>query len=97
MLDMSLGELYSIGMTEQPRPYWFCRSATRDFPVVATALAVAGCFAEALLQKYFTPARGFQIAIALMQAIPAGLLLRYFVVRSRKPNQEISRRADRGR
>lgn len=81
-------------MTEQTRVSWFCRTGPRNFPVVATALAVAACFGEALLQKYFAPNRGFQIALALGQAIPVGLLVRYFAVRSRRPDQGVSRRAD---
>ncbi|HKP02604.1 MAG TPA: hypothetical protein VJU77_04495 [Chthoniobacterales bacterium] len=71
-----------------------CTLAWRDFPVIATALAVVACFGEALLQKYFAPGRGFQIALGLGQAVPVGLLVRYFVVRSRKSREEISRRAD---
>ena len=84
MLDMQSSKLYCFGMTEQPRTYWFCRSGRRDFPVVATGLAVAACFGQALLEKYFAPNRAFQMALALGQAIPVGLLIRYFVVRSRK-------------
>lgn len=91
---MRLCALYRFGMTEQTRASWFCRTGSRDFPVVATAMAVAACFGEALLQKYFAPSRGFQIALALGQAVPVGFLFRYFVVRSRRPDQEISRRAD---
>jgi len=69
--------------------------ATRDFPVLATMLALAGCFGEALLQKYFAPGRTVQIALALMGAVPLGLLARYFVVRSRKPDQRENRGGDR--
>jgi hypothetical protein len=86
--------LYRFGMTEQTRASWFCRTSPRGFPVVATAMAVAACFAEALLQKYFAPSRGFQIALALGQAIPVGLLVRYVAIRSRRSDQEIRRRAD---
>jgi len=56
---------------------------------------VAGCFGEALLQKYFAPGRPVQIALALMGAVPLGLLLRYFVARSRKPDQRENRDGDR--
>jgi hypothetical protein len=85
---------YRFGMTEQTRAPWFCRTGSRNFPVVATAMAVATCFGEALFQKYFASSRGFQIALALGQAIPVGLLVRYFAIRSRRSDQEIRRRAD---
>jgi hypothetical protein len=81
-------------MMEQARAPWFCRMGARGFPVAATAMAVAACFGEALFQKYFAPSREFRIALALGQAIPVGLLVRYFLVRSRTPDQEIRRPAD---
>ena len=76
-------------MTERPKTW--CMGGTGDFPVLATLLAVAGCFGEALLQKYFVPGRAAQIALALVEAVPLGLLVRYFVVRPRKPDHPISR------
>ncbi len=54
-----------------------CGKGTRDFPVVATGLGVASCFAEPLLEKYFVPGRALQVAVALMQAVPVSLLARY--------------------
>ena len=92
---MQLRNDYRIGMSEHSKSNpMVCAWAFRNIPVIATALAVVACFGEALLQKYFAPGRGFQIALALGQAIPVGLLVRYLVVRSRKPRQKISRRAD---
>jgi hypothetical protein len=92
---MRLRNDYRIGMSEdsKSRPL-VCTSAWRDFPVIATALAVVACFGEALVQKYFAPGRGFQIALGLGQAIPVGLLVRYLLVRLRKSGQEIGRRTD---
>src|SRR5947209_17488445 len=66
-----------------------CSIAAADFPAIPTALAVASCLAQALIQKYFPPTRLIQIALALGQAVPAGLLLRYLLARSSKPNREI--------
>lgn len=63
--------------------------------MVATVLAVAGCFGEALLQKYFAPGRPVQIALALIGAVPLGLLVRYFVARSRKPDSRENHDSDR--
>ena len=79
-------------MTIGPKP-WCDR--TDDFPVVATVLGVAGCFGEALFQKYFAPGRSVQIALALMEAVPLGLLVRYLVLRSRKPDPGVSHHSDR--
>jgi hypothetical protein len=81
----------SISPDMAERPKTWCASGAGDFPVVATALAVAGCFGEALFQKYFTPGRGLQIALALVEAVPLGLFLRYFAARSRKPHQRENR------
>jgi hypothetical protein len=75
-------------MTEHSKVSLSCGTVVRDFPMLATALAVAACFGEAFLQKYLAPGRTVQVALAIGQAVPAGLLFRYFVVRSRKPNQE---------
>ncbi len=72
-------------MIEQAPSSRWCSTTTREFPVMATVLAVAACFGEALLQKYFPPSRTIQIALGVGQAIPAGLLVRYFLLRSRKP------------
>ncbi len=77
------------------RPKTRCMRGTGDFPLLATVLAVAGCFGEALLQKYFAPGRAVQLALALLGAVPLSLLMRYFVVRSRKPDQPVSRGGDR--
>jgi hypothetical protein len=69
-------------MTEGPKT--LCAGGSVEFPVVATAVAVAGCFGEALLQRYFLPGRAVQIALAVAEAVPLGLLVRYFLVRPRK-------------
>jgi len=53
----------------------------REFPFFATALAVASCFAEAILQKHVALGSGFEIALALTQAVPFAIVLRYFAVR----------------
>ena len=89
--------LYSFRMTQHSASRRWCRATAESFPIVATVAAVAACFGEALLAKYFVVDRAVQIVLALGQAIPVGLLMRYFVLRLRKPNQRSSDRAERVR
>jgi hypothetical protein len=84
-------------MTEHSKVDLWCGTMAHEFPVVATTLAVGACFGEAFLQKYLAPGRTLQIVLGIGQAIPAGLLFRYFFVRSRKPNQKIGSDPDRVR
>lgn len=82
-------------MKENWKMSW-CGDGARAFPFVATALAVASCFAEPLLEKYFAPGRSLRLAIALVQAVPIGLLARY-VIQSRPLAKRFTLKGDAAR
>jgi hypothetical protein len=84
-------------MTQHSTSGRWCSATSQNFPVVATVAAVAACFGEALISKYFVEGRSVQIVLALGQAIPAGLLMRYFVAKPRKPDPGLSNCAGRVR
>jgi hypothetical protein len=89
--------LYCFAMTQHSTSQRWCSATTQSFPIVATVAGVAACFGEVLFAKYFVVGRAVQTMLALGQAIPVGLLIRYFVVRPRKPNQASSDRRERVR
>lgn len=95
MLDMSRLAFYPIGMTQLFKPRLWCRATRQDFPILATVVGVAGLFGDALVSKYFGPGRAVQIMLALGEAIPMGLLTRYFIAQARKPNQGLDDRTAR--
>jgi hypothetical protein len=61
--------------------FWTCNCAAEPFPVVATVVGVASCFAESILQKYVALGSGVETALALAQAVPFIIVLRYFAAR----------------
>ncbi|MFL6515957.1 MAG: hypothetical protein ACJ8M1_13145 [Chthoniobacterales bacterium] len=79
-------------MRQNWRPLLSCDKPAPKFPVIATAIGVAGCLGESLLDKYFAPGRVLQIALALVQTVPLGLLVRYLVNSSRKTADQINLR-----
>ena len=68
-------------MTQKTTPAWSCKSNGGSLPVFATVAGVASCFAEAILQNHVALGSGFEIALALTQAVPFAIVLRYFAVR----------------
>jgi hypothetical protein len=68
-------------MKQKPRTFWCCSSKSSRFPLVATVSGVASCFAEAILQKYFALGFTVEIALALAQAVPFTVVLRYLAAR----------------
>lgn len=68
-------------MTETAKSAWSCQSAGSSFPVVATVTGVASCFAESLLKKHIELGAGFEVLLALSQAVPVAFVLRYFATR----------------
>jgi hypothetical protein len=94
---MAAAVLYCFGMTRHSTSRRWCSATTQSFPIVATVAAVAACFGEVLFAKYFVIGRAVEIVLALGQAIPVGLLIRYFVARPRKSNQGLIDRAERVR
>ena len=79
-------------MTRNCRSSLSCGKASRGFPVIATAFGVAGCFGEALLQKHFALGRALQIALALVQAVPFGVLAQYLITSSPKTAERFNLR-----
>jgi|tagenome__1003787_1003787.scaffolds.fasta_scaffold20121941_1 hypothetical protein len=76
-------------MTQNWRPFLSCDKPAPKFPVIATAIGVAGCLGESLLDKYFQPGCALQIALVLVQTVPLGLLVRYLINSSRKTAEQL--------
>lgn len=68
-------------MTENSRFVWSCKSAGRRFPVFATVIGVASCFAEAILKKHVGLGSGLEAALALAQMVPFAIVVRYLAGR----------------
>ena len=68
-------------MRQKPRCACSSNHETNSFPVLATVAGVASCFAEPILQKYFALGSGVDVALALGQAVPFALVLRYLAAR----------------
>jgi hypothetical protein len=78
-------------MKQKPRTAWSCNSESGPFPVIATVSGVFSCFAQLILQKYFVLGSTFEIALALAQAVPFALVLRYLAGRLDGPNGATTR------
>lgn len=68
-------------MTQSPSPACSCQSESARFPIIAPVSGVASCFAEPILHKYFALGSGVETALALAQAVPFALVLRYLAAR----------------
>ncbi len=62
---------------------WTCSGGGGQIPVVATVTGVVTCFAESFLKKHFVLGSSFGVALALAQAIPFAIVLRYLATRLR--------------
>ncbi len=83
ILDIKTLIFYYTSMTKTRNVNESCKSAGGSFPVVATVTGVASCFAQSLLHKHVDLGSGLEVLLAVSQAVPFALVLRYFGTRLR--------------